>query len=263
MPTTTTTATALDLPSVRIFGVTVSGFLEDQLNEYIRQSSEEHRKCIVANVNIHALNLAFTDPRFRSFLQRSDYVFCDGHGVVVSARLLGSKIPPRITYADWLPRFARFCAAEGLSIFLLGGRAGIAETAADKLKGEATGLRVAGTFHGYFDRTRNSPGSLQAIERINATKPDILIVCMGMPLQEYWIEDHWADIQATVALTGGAALDYVSGNLRRPPQWLTDHGMEWLGRLAIEPGRLANRYIVGLPLFFLRLAASTIRTWWQ
>ena len=91
------------------------------------------------------------------------------------------------------------------------------------------------------------------IEGINAAKPDLLIVGLGMPLQERWLADNWSSIDAGVALTAGATFDYISGELRRAPRWMTDNGLEWLGRLLLEPGRLWKRYIIGNPIFFWRV----------
>lgn len=91
------------------------------------------------------------------------------------------------------------------------------------------------------------------IEKINKVRPNILLVGFGMPVQEYWLQENWEKIDTNIALTGGAVFDYLSGELRRAPRWMTDHGLEWLGRLIIEPRRLWKRYIIGLPLFFLRV----------
>ena len=74
-----------------------------------------------------------------------------------------------------------------------------------------------------------------------------------MPLQERWLTENWPNLNAYVALPAGAAFDYVSGNVYRAPAWMTDNGLEWLGRLLVEPRRLWSRYLIGNPLFFWRL----------
>jgi len=87
-----------------------------------------------------------------------------------------------------------------------------------------------------------------------------------MPLQERWLMQNWERTEAHIALTGGAAFDYISGELRRGPRILTDSGFEWLARLLIEPRRLWQRYVVGNPLFLSRvlkqrLARDVARAW--
>jgi len=91
------------------------------------------------------------------------------------------------------------------------------------------------------------------LKEINASRPDMLLVGFGMPLQERWLMQNWNRINARVALTGGAVFDYVSGELRRGPRILTDNSFEWLARLLIEPKRLWRRYVIGNPLFLLRV----------
>jgi N-acetylglucosaminyldiphosphoundecaprenol N-acetyl-beta-D-mannosaminyltransferase len=155
-------------------------------------------------------------------------------------------------------QLARFAQGRDHSLFLLGARPGVADKAAANLRERFPGLRIVGTHHGYFDKAPGSPENEAVIREINAASPNILIVGFGMPLQERWLMDNWDRIEVNVALTGGAVFDYVSGELPRAPRWMTDHGFEWLGRLIIEPGRLWKRYLVGNPIFILRVLGQRI-----
>jgi N-acetylglucosaminyldiphosphoundecaprenol N-acetyl-beta-D-mannosaminyltransferase len=180
----------------------------------------------VLNVNAHCLNLCYEDPELRGFMNGAEVVFCDGAGVMLAARIQGRLIPQRITYADWIWQLADFAAAQGFSLYLLGAR------------------------HGYFDR---GAGSAAVVREINAATPDILLVGLGMPLQERWLMENWQRLDVRVALTGGAVFDYASGRSRRGPRLLRDNGFEWLARLLAEPRRLWRRYLLGNPLFLLRV----------
>jgi N-acetylglucosaminyldiphosphoundecaprenol N-acetyl-beta-D-mannosaminyltransferase len=91
------------------------------------------------------------------------------------------------------------------------------------------------------------------VQEINGARPDILLVGMGMPLQEYWLIENRDGLEVSVVLTGGAVLDYVPRGLRPGPRVLTDNGFEWLARLLVEPRRLWRRYLFGTPLFLLRV----------
>jgi N-acetylglucosaminyldiphosphoundecaprenol N-acetyl-beta-D-mannosaminyltransferase len=119
-------------------------------------------------------------------------------------------------------------------------------------------LKIVGTRHGYFDKTANSVESDGVIRHINDVRPDILVVGFGMPVQEQWLADNWTALDVSVALTGGAVFDYVSGTLRRPPKWMQGVGLEWLGRMLIEPRRLWRRYVVGNPLFMARVVKAML-----
>ena len=236
-----------------MLGVGIDPITADGLQAAIRRLVGDDRLALVLNVNVHCLNLCYEDPALRDFLNSADVVFCDGAGVMLAARLLGRRIPARITYADWAWRLAAFAEAEGLSIFLLGARPGVAERAARRLLARHPALHVSGVHHGYFDHAAGSRENEAVLRGIRASKPDILLVGLGMPLQERWLMENTDRIEAGVALTGGAVFDYVSGDLRRGPRFLTHNGFEWLARLLVEPSRLWRRYLLGNPLFLLRV----------
>ena len=236
-----------------MLGVGVDQITVEQLHAEIKRLVASGERGTVLNVNANCLNLLYESPELRGFFNSADVVFCDGSGVMLAARLLGRRIPARITYADWAWRLAAFAEAEGLSLFLLGAGPGVAEKAAKSLKERHPDLDITGVGHGYFDHAPGSRENETILREVNAARPDILIVGMGMPLQERWLMQNRHRIEAGVALTGGAVFDYVSGGLRRGPRVLTDNGFEWLARLLVEPRRLWRRYLIGNPLFLLRV----------
>lgn len=238
--------------TVEILGVGVHSIPLADLLARIVATVAAGRREIVANVNAHALNLAVEVPTFRAFLNRADVVFCDGFGVRWAARLLGGGAPERYTPPDFLPQLAARCAERGYSLYLLGARPGIAERAAARLAADAPGLRV-GSHHGYFDFTTEGEENRRVVAAINDFRPDLLLVGLGMPLQERWLEENWGALTAAVALPVGAAFDYLAGEVARAPRWMTDRGFEWLGRLVVEPRRLWRRYVVGNPRFLWRV----------
>lgn len=237
----------------KILGTRIDPVDQLTLQKQLKQIIEANKKALVLNVNVNCLNLAYKQVWLREYLNAAELVFCDGSGVILGARLLGYRIPERITYANWMWDLAEFAEAHGITFFFLGARPGVAEKAAARLKDRFPNIKIESTMHGYFDKKLHGPDNEEVIKLINGAKPNILIVCFGMPLQERWLMENWDRIDANIALTGGAAFDYVSGELRRPHRWLTEHNLEWLGRLLIEPGRLWRRYIIGLPLFMFRI----------
>jgi N-acetylglucosaminyldiphosphoundecaprenol N-acetyl-beta-D-mannosaminyltransferase len=236
-----------------VLGVGVDPLTVGELHAGLKRLIDGGGQGTVLNVNAHCLNLLYRDATLRGFFDRADLVFCDGVGVMLAARMLGRRIPQRITYADWVWRLAAFTEAEGLSLFLLGAAPDVAERAARRLRTLYPGLRISGVEHGYFDHRLGSAGNEAVLRKVNAADPDILIVGLGMPLQERWLMQNRDAINANVVLTGGAVFDYVSGGLRRGPRLLTDNGFEWLARLLLEPRRLWRRYLLGNPLFVFRV----------
>jgi N-acetylglucosaminyldiphosphoundecaprenol N-acetyl-beta-D-mannosaminyltransferase len=238
---------------VDVLGVGVDPLTVEGLHAEIGRLVQHGERGLVLNVNAHCLNLCYEDSKLRDFLNGAEVVFCDGAGVMLAARILGRRIPERITYADWTWQLAAFAAAEGFSLYFLGARPGVAQEAARKLRQSYPSLRIVGVRHGYFDHSVKSPENEAVVQEINSRAPDILLVGLGMPLQERWLMENRHRLDAGVVLTGGAVFDYVSGRLRRGPRFLTRGGFEWLARVLLEPRRLWRRYLIGNPLFLLRL----------
>lgn len=205
--------------------------------------------------NVHAANLAQRDAAFRAAYEAADLVFCDGQGLRLGAAILGEPLPERFTPPDWIDALAATCAARGAGLFLLGGRPGVAERAAARLTARHPGLPT-GAHHGYF---LGSPADeAAALEAVGAFAPAVLLVGMGMPLQERWVAERRAALAAPVVMTVGALFDYLGDSVPRGPRWLTDNGLEWLCRLYYEPRRLWRRYLLGNPSFMLRVLRARL-----
>jgi N-acetylglucosaminyldiphosphoundecaprenol N-acetyl-beta-D-mannosaminyltransferase len=205
----------------------------------------------VMYVNAHVVNQSRANPALRRALESSDLIYCDGYGVRLAARVLDVPVPHRMTGADWVWGLAALCEAEGRSLYLLGSDPPVAREAADELRRWYPRLEVAGAHHGYFDL--DSAHNLRVIEDVNARRPDIVLVGMGTPKQELWVERYAERIDADILWTVGALLDYISGRVPRAPRWLADNGLEWIFRLAVEPQRMWKRYLIGNPAFLSRV----------
>jgi N-acetylglucosaminyldiphosphoundecaprenol N-acetyl-beta-D-mannosaminyltransferase len=208
----------------------------------------------VMYVNAHVLNQSRASVELRSALETSDLVYCDGYGVRLAAKALGVEIPHRMTGADWVWGLAALCEGNGQSVYLLGSEPGVAQEAARRLHRWFPRLRIVGAHHGYFEL--DSPHDQRVIEDINERQPDILLVGMGTPKQELWVERRWQQLDVDVLWTVGALFDYVSGRVPRAPAWLADNGLEWIFRLAIEPQRMWRRYLLGNPVFISRVLSQ-------
>lgn len=223
------------------------------LHEKITFFISKNRKSTILHANVHGLNIAYEHPWFSKLLNSADIVFCDGAGVRLGAALLGDFMPARITYADWMWQLGEYVEANEHTLYFLGAEPGIAAKAAEKMKERYPNIQIVGTHHGYFDKRSDSRENKAVIQKINDVTPQILIVGFGMPLQEKWLFDNIDKLSINVALSGGAVFDYLSGNLSRAPKWMTKNGLEWLGRLMIEPRRLWKRYVIGNPIFIWRV----------
>ena len=211
----------------------------------------------VYNVNVHAMNLACREADFRAALQRADLVFCDGFGVKWGASLLGHELPHRMTPPDWIDDFAAATARAGQSVYALGDESGVAASFQDLLTQRHPGYRSAGSHHGFFDR--EGPENEHVVAQINASGATHLLVGLGMPLQERWLEANASQLQPRVLVPVGALFRWYAGVEQRAPRWMTDRGLEWLARFLRHPVRHFRRYAVGNPLFLSRVLAARVR----
>lgn len=253
------TATTGSQPrSSRIFDIPIDlGQPAELLRRITDWVSEDGVTRKVMYVNAHVLNQSREHPELRDALDEADLVYCDGYGVRLAAKALDVEIPHRMTGADWIWDLATLCEAADQSVYLLGSEPGVTREAAERLRARYPRLRVAGSHHGYFEP--GSPHDDRVIEDINEKHPDIVLVGMGTPRQELWVEHNAGRLDAGVVWTVGALFDYVSGRVPRAPSWLADNGFEWIFRLAIEPQRMWRRYLLGNPVFISRVMASAQR----
>jgi N-acetylglucosaminyldiphosphoundecaprenol N-acetyl-beta-D-mannosaminyltransferase len=214
----------------------------------VRHLLKTRPRSVITYANAHVLNLAYSNPSLRAFLNRSDLCYCDGNGVRLASQLLGARIPDRITGADWIWDLAAN-AEHSWSLYWIGGRPGVAARAAAVLKSKHPGLRIA-VDHGFYPSS--GPAHEASLNRINSFRPDILLVGMGSPRQEEWVASNLAHLDAGVIWCLGATADFVAGDVPRGPSWLTAR-VEWVARLAVEPRRLWRRYLVGNPVFAARI----------
>lgn len=202
----------------------------------------------VAYANVHVVNQAQTDGALMRFLQTANLVYCDGNGVRLGAQILGQRLPPRSTGADWVWDLA--AAAEGTwRLYWIGGTPGVTKAAADALRAAHPTLEIESD-HGFHPRA--GPEDAASIDRINAFKPDIVLVGMGTPEQERWVAERRCRIEAPVVWCTGATADVVTNKERRGPKWLVRR-WEWLYRLYQHPSRLWRRYLIGNPVFVMRM----------
>lgn len=209
------------------------------LDEVLRAMSEK-RRLALAFCNAHTMRLAHRDHGYAALLRRFS-VLNDGVGMDIAARMVhGRRFPSNLNGTDFVPELLAHAPA-GTRIYLLGARAPVVARAADMLRLLHPEHAVVGLRDGYF-----SDADVPALLADIATaRPDILLVAMGNPRQEQFIDAHADRIAATVSIGVGALFDFLAGEFPRAPQAVRSLGFEWGWRLLHEPRRLLERYTVG------------------
>jgi N-acetylglucosaminyldiphosphoundecaprenol N-acetyl-beta-D-mannosaminyltransferase len=240
-------------PSVvaKLMGVRIDSVRRAELLARIVNAVEFGSGGMISNVNVHALNIAWKDPEFRSILNRSDLVFVDGFGAQLGARLSHVPIGERLTPADWIDELFAICAQRRWSIFWLGDSEQVGIDFERELVRRHPACLLAGRHHGFFEKTGAENDAV--VNMLNQSGAQIVLVGMGMPLQEKWISANRHRLIAPVHLSVGGLARIYTGVIPRGPRWMTDNGLEWLYRLAMQPRHTWRRYVIGNPLFLTRL----------
>lgn len=236
---------------VNLLGVEIDIITSTQINNEIDAICKQNKKEIIANSNINALNIAYSHVKMKYFLNRAAINFIDGDGINWGLKLTGQKTGPKVTYDWWIWELGKFCSINKLSWYLLGATQKSIEKAVENINEKIPTLDIKGYHNGFFNRSGNE--NQKIIDDINSLEPNILITGMGMPIQEYWLIDNWAKLNVNVALTGGAVIDYLSGELLSTPAFFRKIQLEWFFRFVQKPKYFFSRYVIGNPMFFYRL----------
>ncbi len=232
--------------TVKFLGLTMQPRSLQELNNLVEQGIRERRRWIIANHNLHSVYLCHRHAQLREFYSRVRCTHIDGMPLVAIARLYGYPLQRhhRVTLADWAYPLMELAANKGWRVFYLGSSKGCTEKGAAHLRKLYPALQIE-VSEGYFDARYGSSENEALVERINAYRPDLLMVGMGMPRQELWTQENSARLKAHVILSStGAAFDYIAGVVPTPPRWSGPLGLEWFFRLAHDPGRLFTRYFL-------------------
>jgi N-acetylglucosaminyldiphosphoundecaprenol N-acetyl-beta-D-mannosaminyltransferase len=225
----------------------------DETVERCRELIEEDGVARQVSVNAAKLVALREDDRLREIVAHCDIVNADGQSVVWASRMLGDPLPERVAGIDLMDRLLLLAERHAYRVFFLGATPRVLERAVGTIRAQHPRLRVAGYHDGYFKV--DDEDAVRA--EIRATTPDILFVAMSSPRKEYWL-DNADDLDARLVMGVGGALDVLAGDVRRAPGWIQRLGLEWLYRLAQEPGRLWRRYLTTNARFLLLLAREEI-----
>ena len=233
-----------------IFGVPFfSGTMEESLQkiDFFIKSKRSHH---IAFINAHCLNLAYKDDSYKRVLKDCSAVFADGIGAKIGSSMLGFKVEENVNGTDMFPLLAQ----KPYRIYLFGGSPEVAKAALEKARAIGGKADFIGSTDGFF----KGKSEEQLFAELADLKPDLLLVAMGVPKQEMWINQNLAKLPGCTAIGVGGLLDFVSERIPRAPLWMRKTNIEWCFRLYCEPVRLFKRYIIGNPLFIARVFTSKL-----
>ncbi len=213
----------------------------------------------VCAVAVHAVTVAQSDPEMRRALLDSTLTVPDGMPLVWAANMLGENLDNRVYGPELMSRYSDRCAESDHRVWLYGGRdQGSLVQLALSMRRKHPGIKIVGGYSPPFrDLTEEEETALAA--QINAQKPDVLWVGIGVPKQEKWMARMRERLDVPVMCAVGAAFDFHAGRISQAPNWMQDRGLEWTYRIAQEPRRLLPRYLYYNPRFLGAFTKQLIR----
>lgn len=213
---------------------------ETILSEMERRIKKGTSGGYIAITNTESMYHALRRPDHMAFIQGADFSLCDGVGVIAAGYFWGLKIN-RYNGPILQLDCSDYGQSRGWRHFFYGGKEGVAELMKDKLKAIYPDINVVGMYCPPF-REMTEAEDEEVVRMINAAKPDIVWVGLGLIKQEAWIARHLERLDAPWTIGVGAAFDYHSGAVPWAPKWIRALGLEWVFRLIIQPRLRAKRY---------------------
>lgn len=228
-----------------ILDVKVSITSYDQLTKEVFHKIDEGIQSFIVAVNPEKIMKASKDENLKELINSADYQIPDGVGLLIASKLKRGNIKERITGIDLMLRLVKEADKQQKSIFLYGGKPGVAEAAKEKLLEQYPNLKIAGVLHGYIKDNE------EILQTINEAKPDLIFVAMGSPKQEEWILHNKDKLSVKVFQGVGGSFDVIAGNIKRAPSFFRKLGLEWFYRLLKEPWRWKRQ--LALPKFIWKV----------
>ncbi len=236
-----------DLPVYRALGIPYHPVTMEQTVERVEHYLQQDQFHLIVTLGTEMVMRAQQQQDFRDTVERADLVVPDGVGLVLASRYCGLKTPERVAGIELLHTLCRSLSGE-TRFFLLGAAPGVAEEAAQTLRQLYPQVNIVGCQDGYFQDEE------EVFEKLSQAEPDVLLVGLGSPRQEVWMDQNRHRLPAKVGVGVGGSFDVLAGRLERAPEWMIRLHTEWFYRLLQQPSRWLR--MLALPRFVLQVLLS-------
>lgn len=229
------------MSQIQLFNIPIQNIMMQSAIGRIISSVQNKTSTPVYFINAHCINVARNDPSYQKIIQQNPYNYADGIGMKLAAKAFGLSLADNVNGTDMFPLLCEEMQNRGLSLYCLGASPERLQSLIENMNEQYPKLTIAGYHHGFFQEDE----SHSIIDHINKCKPDVLLVALGVPKQEKWIDQHKDQLNVPVMMGVGGLFDFYSGAIPRAPLWMRRTGLEWLFRFYQEPARLWQRYLIG------------------
>lgn len=244
------------MSQVSLFGLQIQNVKLTEASSCIIYDAKLDVRHKIYFINAHCINTAAKNVQYQSVLhEKGVLLFADGIGMRLASKVADCQFIDNVNGTDLFPVLCQDAAKTGVTLALLGARPGIAQRCADNMRKQFPNLNIVFIHDGYF----NAESESEIIKHINDSNAHILFVAMGVPMQEFWIDRNAEKLNVPIILGVGALFDFYSGAVPRAPIQIRKLGLEWLFRLILEPRRLFVRYVLGNPVFIMRMLWRRLR----
>lgn len=212
--------------------------------EAIDSLVSQDKKSYIVAVNVDVIVKIEDDPYLKKIIDNAELVLVDGKPLQWIAKYQGNPIKEKISGSDLVPLLLKQASDKGQSVFIIGGKDGIAQKAKSNIEKSNPKIKIVGTYAPPlgFEKDQKELDKINVM--ISDCHPDILIACFGCHKQEKWIYENYFKYEAKLSVCAGATVDFLAGNVKRAPKWISNIGFEWFYRYLQEPKRLFRRYFV-------------------
>lgn len=234
----------MSLNRMKFMNTHLDNVTREEAIAHIERCIDERRIGQVITPNVDQIVRIERDPYFKEICEHAELLLADGHPLLWIAKRNGTPIKEKISGSDLVPALCERAAEKGYSIFLLGAAPGVARRAADKLRQKLPDLKIAGVYSPPLGFERDQEELDKIDQMLYDSRADMLFVGMGVPKQDIFIYENMAKYQIPMSFSIGGTIDFIAGEQKRAPKWMSDHGLEWFYRFLHDPKRMFKRYFV-------------------
>lgn len=230
------------IPTCNIMGVNIAAINMEWLVDYLEKNILEIKGDYICVSNVHTTVTSYEDAAYCTIQNGGLMAIPDGGPLSTVGQKRGYKNMERTTGPSLMGEIFEISAKKGYRHYFYGSKEETLELLRQKLTSNYPGIQIAGMYSPPF-RPLTEEEDKVVVEKINETKPDFVWIGLGAPKQEKWMAAHLGKINGLM-IGVGAGFDYYAENIKRAPEWMQKHNLEWLYRLAQDPKRLFKRYLI-------------------